>query len=422
MTPPSRGTILIVGAGLAGLCCARHLHLAGFDVRLFDRSEKVGGRVRTDLVDGFRLDRGFQVLLTAYPEARRVLDYEALRLKPFYPGAMVRADGRFHLVGDPFRRPLDLWSTLRSPVGSLADKVRMALLRSQLARRSVDGLFAGDDVPSRDWLRALGFSERMMVRFFHPFLGGVFLDRSLSTTSRMARFVLRMFADGPVTVPEAGMEAIPAQLAQGLPSSALTLEATVVSVDRHSVTLSDGRRFGGNAVVVATDAAEAVRLTDGRASPPWSGTTCLYLDAPEPPVKRPILVLNGEGRGLINNLHVVSQVNPASAPPGRALVSVTVLDSDPDPDRLFPAVRDELVSWFGPVVETWRSVQTYVIPHALPAHPPGALSPPQRPVRTESGLYLCGDHLDHASIQGAMESGRRAAEAIRQDLCEGVSH
>lgn len=407
--------VLIVGGGLAGLSCALHLHERGVPFQLFEAGDAVGGRVRTDEIDGFLLDRGFQVLLTAYPEARRILDYPDLQLQPFYPGALVRFNGRMHLVGDPLRKPWDLWATLRSPMGSLGDKLRVGRLRGRLRHTALDELFSGDDIPTSAWLAGEGFSHIMINRFFRPFLGGVFLDKELQTSSRMFRFVFSMFSSGAVAVPRDGMGAIPKQLCRSLPDERIHLNAPVAKVERNAIQLEDGRRWEGRCVVVATDMDAASRWLPERPSRAWSGVTCLYFDAATAPVEKPILVLNGEDQGRINNLHVVSRVNPACAPTGRELISVTVVGVHPDAVETECAVRRELVDWFGPSVESWRCLRSYALPHALPHQSPGVLNPAKRPVRNASGLYVCGDHVDQASIQGAMVSGRRAAEAVIAD-------
>src|SRR5215210_6304108 len=188
--------VIVVGAGLAGLACARELVRAGRSVEILEASDGIGGRVRTDTVDGFLLDRGFQVLLTAYPEARGQLNYAALGLRLFYPGALIRYHGRFYRLADPFRRPADALGSLFNPIGSPADKLRILALRRRAAAGSIDRLFERPETSTMQALTRLDFSNAIIERFFQPFLGGIFLGRELSTTSRMLEFVIRMFAEG----------------------------------------------------------------------------------------------------------------------------------------------------------------------------------------------------------------------------------
>ena len=408
--------VLIVGAGLAGLCCARRLQNQGVRSLLLEASDGVGGRIRTDLVDGFRLDRGFQVFLTIYPEAKQLLDYDALQLKPFLPGALVRHGGRFHQLTDPWRRPLAALRSLFSPIGSFADKLLVARLRSRSLKGTFEERFRDPETTTFQALQDAGFSTAMIERFFRLFLGGIFLDPELDTSSRMFHFVFRMFSLGSACLPAEGMEAIPRQLAADLPPGSVRLGAKVVRVQPGSVRLETGEEINGRAVVVAAEGTGAALLLGEAIPSAGQGVTCLYFVARRAPVEQPILVLNGEGRDPINNLCVPSIVAPSYGPPGKSIVSVTVLGIPTDEDQLRAEVLEQLVNWFGPAVKDWRHLRSYRIPYALPRQASPALSVPERPVRWQPGLYVCGDHRDNASIQGTMVSGRRAAEAVLEDL------
>ena len=407
--------VLIVGAGLAGLCCAHQLQQQGVSFLLLEAADAVGGRIRTDTLDGFRLDRGFQVFLTSYPEAKRVLDYEALQLKSFLPGALVRHGGRFHELTDPWRRPFAALGSLWSPIGSFADKLRVARFRARSLHGTIEEYFQEPETTSLQLLRNAGFSMSMIECFFRPFLGGIFLDPELQTSSRMLDFVFRMFSLGSACLPAEGMEAIPRQLAGTLPSGRIQLGSRIVRVQPGSVTLATGEELLAKSVIVAAEGPVAAELLGDRISSAGFGTRCLYFAAPFPPIEKPILVLNGEGRGPINSLCVPTIVAPSYGPGDTSLVSVTVLSIANDPNRLLAEVSEQLGEWFGPVVKDWRHLRTYSIPYALPVQAPPALSAPERSVRWRAGIYVCGDHRDNASIQGAMVSGRRAAEAVLRD-------
>ena len=408
--------VIIIGSGLAGLCCAIRLQQRGVRVLLLEASDGVGGRIRTDFVDGFRLDRGFQVFLTSYPEAKKSLDYEALQLRPLLPGALVRQGGKFHLLADPWRRPLAAMRSLFSPIGSLTDKLLVAQLRSRSLKGSVEDRFRDPETTTLRALQDFGFSTSIIDRFFRPFLGGIFLDPELQTSSRMFHFVFRMFSLGSVCLPAEGMEAIPRQLASALPLSSIRLGARVVRVQSGSVCLESGEQLNARAVVVAADGAVAAQLLGDAISSAGQGVTCLYFAAQSPPIEQPILVLNGERRGPVNNLCVPTLVAPSYGPGDASLVSATVLGIPKNADRLLTEVREQLGDWFGPAVKAWHHLRTYRIPYALPRQLPPALDAPERPVRWQPGIYVCGDHRDNASIQGAMVSGHRAAEAVLEDL------
>ena len=409
--------VAIVGAGLAGLSCARRLEQAGLSCRISEAADQVGGRVRTDNVDGFLLDRGFQIFLTSYREPRQWLDIDRLRLQAFEPGALIRHAGKFHRLADPWRQPLAGLRSLLSGVISLNDKLGVGRLRAQLLDESVEELFQQPETTTLQALQTMGFSEQIIERFFRPFLGGVFFDRELTTSSRMFTFVFRAFSEGAACVPAKGMQAIPEQLAAGLHADTIQLNTPIQGVQTGSVLSEAGEETKARAVVVATEAPTAARLLGEEIPHDGNGVTCLYFAAEKPPLEDPVLVLNGEGTGPVNNLCVASNIAPSYAPKGQSLISVTVLGIPAEADaELQTEVIDQLVDWHGEAVRNWRHLRTYRIPYALPSQAAPALAEPHRPVRCGEGLYVCGDHRDNASIEGAMLSGRRAAEAILEDL------
>jgi phytoene dehydrogenase-like protein len=408
--------VLIVGAGLSGLACGRHLADAGISFQIIEAADGIGGRVRTDQFEGFLLDRGFQVLLTAYPEAQRTLDYHALDLKKFAPGAFSFFAGRMNKLVDPWRTPGGWSEALRSDFGTFFDKLRILRLRSRLRASSIDQIFKHPERSTNEALVSAGFSDEFIHRFFRPFFGGIFLDGELKSSSRMFEFIFKMLAEGDIAVPSRGMGAIPAQLASHLPEDSIRLNTHADSLHENELTLSGDETLSARAIVVAADGPSAAHLV-GEAEPASRSVTCFYYSADEPPVSQPMLILNGDGAGPVNNFAVISQVAPSYAPAGKSLVSVSVLGTQAlTEQQLGGFIIAQMKNWFGPVARTWRYLKSYRIPHAQPQQFPGALEPPQRPVRVRPGIYLCGDHRDNASIHGAMLSGRRAAEAILADL------
>jgi len=407
---PETAPVAIVGAGLAGLTCARTLQRAGVPWVLFEREQRVGGRVRTDEQDGFLLDRGFQVFLTSYPEASRQLDLDALDLRAFYPGALVRIGGERIRLANPRRRPWDALGGIDSRVFTIRDALRVSRLLLG-GRKS-----ASASAPTRERLRELGFSPASIEHFFRPFFGGVFLESELDTPAVMFEFVFRMFAAGRATLPARGMQAIPDQLAAGLPAERLRLGRHVDAVGPEQVVLRDGETVAARATVVAADARQANRLLGRPGEPAWSSGTTLYFSAPRSPLRQPILMLDGDGEGLVNHVCVPSDVAPGYAPADRALISVTLIGlHDAGDPALAGRVRNELVDWFGDEAGAWRHLRTYAIPWALPRG--FAEGEP----RVSAGLYVCGDHVENPSINGAMASGRRAAEAVLRDLGHEVA-
>lgn len=407
--------VAVVGAGLAGLACARRLVEAGASVALIEAADAPGGRVRTDVVDGFRIDRGFQVLLTAYPEAQRVFDYGALDLRPFAPGALVRADGRWHRVSDPLRAPRDLPATLAADVGSLADKLRVLRQRQRVRAGSLDALWAREETTTETMLRERdGFSDAMMERFWRPFLGGVLLDRELGASSRATEFYLRMFTSGAAAVPNAGMQALPDQLAAALPAGTLRLGRRAESVGPTEVRLAGGDRIEARAVVIATEAPEVPYLLPGARVPESRSALTLAWAADAPPVDEPVLMLAAPASrfdGPVNNAQVMSAVAPGLTPPGQALVTATVIGHPATTDaEVERAARAQLRGWFGAPTDGWRLLSMRRILHALPCLP--SLDPPERAPRHASGVFLAGDWRRNASIDGALVSGRHTADAV----------
>lgn len=407
--------VVIVGAGVAGLTCARELSARGVDTKVLEASDGVGGRVRTDTIDGFLLDRGFQVLLSAYPSVRRVVDLPALSPRAFYQGALVFAGGRLHRVADPLRHPLAALAALRGPLAGLGDLPALARVL-QRARGPLEQLLTAPETTAAQALTSAGVSEQLRNNFFTPFFGGIFLERELQTSSRMLDFLLRMFARGPAVVPAHGMGEITRQMAAQLPSGVVRLQSRVRGLTGDGVELEGGEQLHAPAVVVAAGGVEAARLLPEVPAPGLCAGVTLYFAADVAPVSEPVLVLDGSGDGPVNNLAVMSAVSSDYAPAGQALISAAVVgDPDIDDAELQSRARAQLSRWFGSAVAGWRHLRTYRIPDALPRQLPGWLAPPARPVALGEGRYVCGDHRDNASIEGAVVSGWRAADAVLRD-------
>jgi phytoene dehydrogenase-like protein len=408
--------VVIVGGGLAGLSAARALHAASVPFTLLEAADSVGGRVATDQVEGFLLDRGFQVLLDSYPEARRQLDFAALDLRPFAPGALVRRDGSIGRVSDPWRDPIAGARSLVSGAFTPADAWRMMRLRAD-AILALEGEVGGEGQTTARALQDRGFSERAMDSFFRPFFGGVFLDTQLTAPARWFEFLFGMFATGSATLPAQGMGAIPRQLASTLPPGAVRTNAKVRTLRAGRVELASGEVLSPRAVLLATDARHANVLVPGHRAPQWSSCVTLYFSATTPPIDAPILMLNGERTpGPVNHVCVPSLVSPTYAPPGQHLIAATVVGAPSGDDAsLERDVRAQLTRWFGAgAVNTWYTLRITRVPFSLPKQFPSAGAAPSA-VRLDDGLYACGDYLETPSINGALRSGRRAAETLLAD-------
>ncbi len=413
----SPNKVIIVGAGLAGLACARRLMKDEVPFLILEADQRIGGRLKSDKFEGFILNHGFQVLQTAYPEARRVLDYDILALKPFAPGAIIRINGEFYRIADPWRRPRDLWSTLTAPIGTMADRLRVIRLVTSLRRGAYARIFQHRDFPTIEFLKSEGFSETIIQRFFKPFFAGVCLDPEINASSRVFRYVFRIFAEGMVALPAEGMAAIVDQLTNVLPPKSIRTGLRVKSLQPHGVELETGEQINGNAVVLATDGPETARLLGAAGSIGSRGELCLYFAAKKPPLDEPYLVLNGNGTGWVNSLTVPSTVAPRYAPAGQHLISVVDIGYRAADNLTVEArVRQELIEWFGLAVSEWRHLKTYRIEHALPEQNPPMPDPMLQSAAVRPGLYVCGEYGSVPGIQWALLSGRQTAEKVLKDL------
>ena len=402
--------VIIVGAGVAGLRCAIELEKKALNVLMLEASDRVGGRLKTDSVDGYTLDHGFQVLLTAYSECQSILNYDALELGCYEPGALIWTGetNRFKTLVDPIRRPAKLLQVALSPVGSLGDKLRVASLKNTLSKKSVPAIYEGRESTTLGYLKAREFSDSMIKQFFKPFYAGIFLENELGTTSRMFEFVFKMFGQGYAALPKGGMQSIPAQMVQQLKTTTLQLNERVKALDNCSVTLSAGDIVCAKHLVVATDMSQAAALTKGDVEDrQWNSAQCYYFSAPSSPAPGKLIALNSSGKGSITNLSVPSDINTSYAPDGRALLCVST-----DKGVAISTLEDELRSWFGRDADAFTFLKNYEVPHALPRQRPGDLLFGKAPLKNKHGIWICGDHRYASSLQAAMASGRMVGEAI----------
>lgn len=404
--------VVIVGAGLAGLAAARHLHAAGVHAVILESSDDIGGRVRTDNVDGFTIDRGFQVLATAYPELRRVIALDDLAPRAFTRGLGIFGAGRLHRLVDPRQRPEALPDLLTLPLGSIVDRLRAARYAAQLLTTDAKHLLDQPDMSILDAFTASGLSQRTIDRVFRPFLSGILLEDQLTTSRRFVDLALRTMLRGDVVVPAAGMQALPRAIASPLP-----LETVRTGVDVHQVNSGVVVHSAGTttarAIIVATDPIAAHTLVPSIVAPSMHAVTTLYHCADQSPLDDALLIVDGEQR-LITNSIVLSNAAPEYAPAGRHLIATSVLGAGHDEKALDSRVRQRLSDLYQTSTTSWQLIATRAIAGALPA-----MQAPhdfRAPAWAADGVYVAGDHRDSSSIQGALVSGRRAATAVLNDL------
>ncbi len=428
--------VVVVGGGLAGLVAAGHLAEAGAAVTLLERESTVGGRVRTHHEDGFTFDRGFQVLFTAYPSVRRELDVDALDLRRFAPGACIARPGKRSVLSDPFRDPRALTESAFNTEVTVRDKLRTLLLRRETSKRSWDAIPGDRETTIRDYLARRGFSERFVENFAAPFYGGITLDRSLSTASRVFEYTFKALSSGRIGVPAAGMAAVPEQLRQRAEAAGARVETgtevTGVSVagataddqveadgGTASVTVAaGGETLSPDAVVVATDPPTARRLT-GVESVPTEGRACVtqYYALDSDLGVGPRIVLNAAD-DRPNQVVPHTAAAPEYAPDDRALVSATFVGrQDADDETLATETRETLSAWFPErSLAGFEHLHTARVPFAQFDQPPGVHDRLPDTRDPEGPVYLAGDYTRWSAIEGAMASGRDAARAVRRDL------
>ncbi|MBV1941075.1 FAD-dependent oxidoreductase [Streptomyces sp. BV286] len=436
--PASGADVVIVGAGVAGLSAAHRLNSAGVTTLVLEGAPCVGGRMTTEKVDGFRLDRIGRFLSTSYPELRLTPGLDALVLRPFAPGVLVHAEGRVHRAGEPAsaggaRGALDAARAFVSPprrarqmsaatappvsrafppLGGPLDQARLAAALGRIATVPVGRLLARPERPAGQALAARGMPARTVEGFVRPLLAALLCDPDLTSSSRCADLALRAFASGRLCIPEGGADMLPELLAGALPPGTVRTGVRVTSVSTTSVTTAEHGELRCRAVLVATGARDAAELLPGLRVPPLRPVTVVHHTADEPPLTDAALLLDADRRGPVAHTAVVSQVDPSRAPAGRALVSSTILG--PPPADLDRTVRTHLAALYGTATHRWELLAVHHTPDAVPAMPP-----PHdllRPVRLLAGLYVCGDHRDTGTVQGALHSGHRAAAALLADL------
>lgn len=406
----------IIGAGVSGLIAAKVLEEHGYCPIVLEGSDRVGGRVKTDIVDGFQLDRGFQVLLSSYPAAMKWLDYNELELQPFKSGSYIFVNGRHKVIGDPKRDIFALFSTLFSGIGTFRDKLKILKLNNLLQEKSIEEIFDSTEVTTFQYLKDFGFSDDMIKKFFRPFFSGIYLETELETSSRMFEFVFKMFGVGSAVIPKAGMEAIPQQLEASLRRTTFKFNTKVKSVTDGQIILEDGSEITTDYAIVATDATGLVpSLIQDKVQ--WKSCKTLYFSVPNTVYPEAYIGLIANPKTLINNL--LYHTNLAVEKKGRGhLLSVTVVDDQGlSDDELIQEVKKELVKECG-ITET-KLIKIYTIPKALPQLSNLKYDLEPAATKISAQTFVAGDTLVNGSLNSAMLSGEKAALAVLSEAKNG---
>ena len=408
--------IAVIGAGVSGLIAALTLEKEGYSPTIYEATDRVGGRVKTDIVEGYQLDHGFQVLLDAYPMAQKYLDYEQLELQKFLPGAQVFRNGQSSIIGDPLRSLSLLIPTLSSSIGTFGDKLKVLKLNMALKKKALEEIFEEPETSTLDYLESFGFSEEMISQFFKPFFSGIFLEPELATSSRMFQFVYKMFGSGLAVLPKAGIGAIPEQLHHKLQHSKIVFNSAVESCTDEKITFSNGKIVFSDYTIIATDASPLVpNLRKQQLD--WHTSDTLYFTTKTRKIDKELIGLVSDQRALINNIfyHTVLETTQKGV---EELLSVTVVKNhDLTEYQLIQKVKEDLDTFCG--ITTERYLKHYPIKMALPKLTDIRYSLMPTETRLTENTFLAGDYLLNGSLNAAMLSGEMAAKGVLEAIEKG---
>ena len=401
--------VIIIGAGVSGLVAAIELENGPFNPIILEATDRVGGRVKTDDLNGYPADHGFQVLLTNYPEAKRYLNFETLDLIQFLPGSIIFKNGRMEKIGDPLRAFSFLLPTTFAKIGTLKDKRLILRLALSLKKKPIEDIFSGQEKSTMKYLQDYGFSDSIIHDFFQPFFAGIYLESDLTTSSRMFEFVYKMFGSGYAAIPRQGMQAIPKQLAAKLKRTEIRYNSPVKFVENQTVFLESGEEISADHVIIATDQS-SIYSKPKKKSQNWKSCNNLYFESTKSILKNPIIGLLPGKETLVNNFHYLEDLYGQSNGQ-QSILSVTIVKEHKLSEQdLVRQVKQELVTHAK--IETGQLLQSYSIKKALPIIDQLSYQPSTDALKLDEHIYCCGDHLSNSSLNAAMASGRCVAQEI----------
>lgn len=404
---------VIIGGGISGLTCAKYLNDKGMSFVIVEGSEALGGRVRTDVVEGFRLDMGFQTLLTNYPEARKILNYSNLDLNYFEPGALIKSTKGFTKFENPFKAKGTSLSMAFSPVSSWSDRLKISKFGKYVSDMPDEELFGMDDTETIRFLKKYGWGKEIIHQFFRPFFGSIFFDNELHTSSNLFHFVFKQFFKGEMAIPAGGMQAIPEQISDLISKERIRLNSIVRGIEGNQIFLENGEVLTTDRVVIATDPNTASNLLGEDNTCEFQISTCTYFSAEYSPLKgQKFITLNPDRKGVVHNLYVPTDITSSYGTTGKTLISVSTHGLEKIDERNhISRIKRELYDWFGAQVNVWKHLRTYHMPEAIVKFPTGTR---KQSLKLDENLYRCGDYLAYPSLNAAMQTGREVAEMISE--------
>lgn len=409
--------IHIIGAGVSGLIAAKTLEEAGYNPIILEASDRVGGRVKTDIVEGYQLDHGFQVLLNAYPKAKDHLDFKQLELQTLKPGAVIFYEGTQQTIGDPLRDLSLLFPTLFASIGTFSDKLKILKLNTNLKNTSLETIFNSESSSTLDYLKSKGFSNKIIEQFFKPFFTGIFLEPDLKTSSRMFEFVYKMFGEGMAVLPKDGIAAISNQLKSQLKTTIFHFNTKVKQVNDATIQLEEGKTLDTHFTIIATTADQLIPNLNNQKQD-WKSCYNLYFEVEKRAIDQPIIGLIADKEALINNIFYHNSV-ATTTKGAKELLSVTVVKphhfSESD---LINQVKKELKQYCN--ISTTKFLKCFHIKQALPDIDQLHYSISPTETQLKPTVFLAGDHLLNGSLNAAMLSGERAAQGVVMSLEDGL--
>lgn len=414
--------IVIAGAGVAGLSAGVYLKRHGYEnITFIESSDRVGGRMKTDVIDGFTLDRGFHVFFTAYPYAQDLLDFNALDLKNYDSGALIFKEGKIQKMKDPFHHPLATLKVIFSSIGNWADKMNLVKRRTEVMQLTENQIFEKFEVKTASILKKKKFTGHMIRNFFQPLFSGIFLENDLTTSRRVFDYTFKMMMEGRTAIPSKGIETIPKQLADNFDKESFIFNKGAESFENNKVLLSSGETIDADIFVVATDNNSLFhKIKKDPVLKNYRSTTCLYFSADAKPFNEPMVCVNASDPKLVNNIVVLTNVYTGFAPTGKELIAVSINGLAKANDiELESEVKIELGKTFGKRVLDWKLLKIYRIDYALPNQDYVLGKRQVHEIRLGNSTYACGDHLLYGSMNAAMKTGKMVAEVIHKDFNRG---
>ena len=409
--------IHIIGAGISGLIAAQILENHGYHPTILEATNSVGGRVKSDIVDGYTLDHGFQVLLTSYPAAKKYLNYDALELQEFLPGATIFKDHKQQTIGDPLRSFSLLLPTLFSSIGNIADKTKILKLNTLLKKKKIAAIFKTDEISTLQYLQDFGFSDEIINDFFKPFFSGIFLEPNLETSSRMFEFVYKMFGDGLAVLPKNGIQEISNQLKSNLKNTTFKFNSPVKEVKDKEIILQNDAVLKSNITIIATEASSLISNLKNQETA-WKSCESLYFETDKRVIQKPLIGLIADKNSLINNIFYHTSL-ATSTKNNKELLSVTVVKEHQLTDlNLILRVTEDLKRFCN--IDVKKFLKHYHIKKALPKLTNLQYEISSTETKLKSTVFLAGDQLLNGSLNAAMIAGERAALGVIQTLEDGL--